>query len=102
MHGGLGRHSEAYGEPVSEIQFEVYFKVRQNPPELHMLTTKSSYSDLSAPSDLLLRLGHCDQDVLDPPILPPFRRDSLVPMGTGIYMGRRHTLFHRGRPCRHI
>lgn len=29
MHGGLGRHSEAYGGPVSERQFEVYFKVRQ-------------------------------------------------------------------------
>lgn len=67
-----------------------------------MSVTEPLYSDLSATSDLLLRLGHCDQDVPDPSVLPPFRRDSLVPMGTGICMGRRHSLFHRGCPCRNI
>lgn len=73
-----------------------------NPPQPLCIKTKLLFPDFSATSDLLLCLGCCHQDVLDPLVLPPFRHRSLVSMGAGAGMGRCDALFHRRRRCRDI
>ena len=67
-----------------------------------MAATESFCLDLFITSDLLLRLRRFDQNLLDPLVLPPLRRDPLVPMGISIRMVHRGTLFPRGHACRNF